>query len=138
MAANISSQQIKDINSTPAYLIACDRSRDVQVLRRYVNFDGPQEEILDLVQLKGQTRGEDICEAVLNCLNTKEITRSVSGYWWSAFNERSTEGLCDLTPKETGLKAAGVSLHPAPRGTVHLNISPECMEVMILVILIVN
>lgn len=73
-----------------------------------------QEEILDLVLLKGQTGGEDIREAVLNCLNTKKEVPSM----------RSTEGLYDFTPKETGLKAADVSLHPAPRGTVHLNISP--------------
>lgn len=66
MVANIPSQQIKDINSTPAYLITCDGSRDVQdieqiaVLCRCVNSAGPQVEILDLVLLKGQTQGEDI------------------------------------------------------------------------------
>ncbi len=72
-------RQITDINSAPAYSIACDESKDVSdieqivLLCRYVNSAGPQEEIIEVTPLKGQTRGEDICEAVLDCLKTKEI-----------------------------------------------------------------
>ncbi|KAJ0033660.1 hypothetical protein NQD34_000767 [Periophthalmus magnuspinnatus] len=79
MAGNITDQQIKDINSAPAYSIACDESCDVidieqtALLCRYVNSDGPQEEMIQLIPLKGQTRGEDICEAVLKCLNDNGI-----------------------------------------------------------------
>lgn len=75
MAGNITDQQIKEINLAPAYSIACDESCDVidieqtALLCRYVNSDAPQEEIIQLIPLKGQTRGEDICEAVLKCLN---------------------------------------------------------------------
>ena len=70
MATNITSQQINDIISSSAYTIACDESSDVNdieqtaLLCRYLNNDGPQEEMIELIPLKGQTRGEDICEAV--------------------------------------------------------------------------
>ena len=40
---------------------------------RYVNSAGPQEEIIKWISLKGQTRGEDICEAILDCLRAKGI-----------------------------------------------------------------
>lgn len=79
MAGNITDQQIKDINSEPAYSIACDESCDVvdieqtALLCRYVNSNGPQEEMIQLIPLKGQIRGEDICEAVLKCLNDNGI-----------------------------------------------------------------
>lgn len=63
MAASISSQQIGDINSAPPYSIACDESSDVNnieqtaLLCRNLNSDGPQEEIIELILLKGQTQG---------------------------------------------------------------------------------
>lgn len=82
MAANIASQQIMDINLATAYSIACDESKDVSdieqidLLCRYVNSAGPQEVITEIIRLKGQTREEDICEAVLDCLKTKEINTS--------------------------------------------------------------
>ncbi|KAL0978655.1 hypothetical protein UPYG_G00173530 [Umbra pygmaea] len=79
MAEDITRQQIKDINSAVAYSVACDESKDkgdieqIALFCRYVNSAGPQEEIIELIPLKGQTRGEDICEAVLNCLRAKGI-----------------------------------------------------------------
>ena len=79
MAENITSQQIKDINSASVYSAACDESKDVsdieqiELLCRYVNSAGPQEEIIELIPLQGQTQGEEICEVVLDCLKTKEI-----------------------------------------------------------------
>ena len=63
MAENITKQQIKDINSAAAYLIACDESKDksdfeqIALFCRYVNSAGPQEEMVELIPLKGQTRG---------------------------------------------------------------------------------
>ena len=48
IAGDITNQQIKDINSAPAYSIACELSCDVidieqtALLCRYVNSDGPQ------------------------------------------------------------------------------------------------
>lgn len=41
------------------------------LLCRYVNCYGPQEELIELIPLKGQTRGQDICEAVVSCLEAK-------------------------------------------------------------------
>ena len=41
--------------------------------RRYVNSVGPQEEIIDLIPLKAQTRGENICEAILECFRAKGV-----------------------------------------------------------------
>ena len=79
MAQDITKQQIKGINSAVAYSIACDESKDksdieqIALFCRYANSAGPQEELIELIPLKGQTRGEDICEAVLKCLRTKGI-----------------------------------------------------------------
>lgn len=69
-------------------------SQMTALLCRYVNSDG--------FILKGQTWGQDICEAVVS-------TDGVILY------ERSTEGLCEHTSKVTGLKAADISLHLALR-----------------------
>lgn len=79
MAENITKQQIKDINSAPAFLIACDESKDksdieqIALFCRNMNSDGPQEEMIELISLKGQTWGGDICEAVIDYLRAKEI-----------------------------------------------------------------
>ena len=59
MAANISSQQILDINSPPGYSTACNRSKDVNNIEkiclfcRYVNSAGPKEEMIEGIPLKG-------------------------------------------------------------------------------------
>lgn len=98
MAEDVTKQQIKDINSAVAYSIACDESKDkgdieqIALFCRYVNSAGPQEELIELIPLKGQTRGEDICEAVLNCLRAKEIntTHLVSVATDGAPSDRST------------------------------------------------
>lgn len=79
MAEDITRQQTKDINSAVAYSIACDESTDkgnieqIALFCCFVNSAGPQEEMIELIPLKGQTRGEDSCEAVLNCFRDKEI-----------------------------------------------------------------
>ncbi|KAM4706621.1 general transcription factor II-I repeat domain-containing protein 2-like [Discoglossus pictus] len=79
MAENISKQQIQDINSAVAYSIACDESKDkgdieqIALFCRYVKSLGPQEELIELIPLKDQTRGEDICKAVLDFLSAKKI-----------------------------------------------------------------
>ena len=63
MAQDITKQQIKDINSAVAYSIACDESKDKSYIEhralfcRYANSAGPQEELIELIPLKGQTRG---------------------------------------------------------------------------------
>ena len=79
MAEDVSKQQSKDMNSAVAYSIACDESKDksdieqIALFCRYVNSAGPQEEIIELIPMKDQTRGKDICEDVLECLRAKSI-----------------------------------------------------------------
>lgn len=119
MAENISSKQIDDINSAQAFSIACDDGGETALLCRYVNSDGSQEELIGLIPLKGQTWGQDICEAVVSCLEAKGIntTHLVSvSTCWSTQHERSTEGFCEFTSKVTGSRADDDSLHPPPGG----------------------
>ncbi|XP_044275526.1 general transcription factor II-I repeat domain-containing protein 2A-like [Varanus komodoensis] len=147
MAENITRQQIKDINSAVAYSIACEESKDkgdieqIVLFCRYVNSAGPQEEMLELIPLKGQTRGEDICEAVLDYLRTKEIntTHLVSV---------ATDGAPSMTEEQKGFVALLQNLLGRKLLTFHCilhqealcaqTFPPECTEVMNVVIQIVN
>ena len=147
MADDITKQQIKDINSAVAYSIACDESKDksdieqIALFCRYVNSAGPQEELIELIPLKGQTRGEDICEAVLECLSAKGIntTHLVSV---------ATDG----TPSMTGTQKGFVTLLQKSLDRKLLNFHcilhqealcaqtfpSECTQVMNVVIEIIN
>ncbi|XP_060788258.1 general transcription factor II-I repeat domain-containing protein 2-like [Neoarius graeffei] len=147
MANNITDQQIKDINSAPAYSIACDESCDVTdieqtaVLCRYVNSDGPQEEMIGLMPLKGQTRGEDICEAVLQFLNNNGINTNhlISVATDGAPSMRGSQrGFVTLLQKalDRHLLVFHCILHQ--EALCAQTFPPECMEVMNLVIQIVN
>lgn len=146
MAANITSQQITDINSAPEYSIACDESKDIEqivFLCIYVNSAGPQEEIIEVIPLKGMTRGEDICEAVLDCLKNKEINTCLTH-----LVSVSTDG----APSMTGAQRGFVSLLQKSLDRkllifhciLHQEVlcaqtfPPEYTEVMSLVIRIVN
>lgn len=147
MAEDITRQQIKDINSAVAYSIACDESKDkgdieqIALFCRYVNSAGPQEEIIELIPLKGQTRGEDICEAVLNCLRAKGIntTHLVSV---------ATDGAPSMTGAHKGFVALLQKSLDRKLLTFHCilhqealcaqTFPPECTEVMNVVIQIVN
>lgn len=78
---------------------------------------GPQEEMVEMIPLKYQTQGEDICQAVLDCLRAKDIktTRLVSV---------ATDGAPSVTGAHRSFvtllqKSVDRKLHPAPRGTVH-------------------
>lgn len=147
MANNITDQQIKDINSAPAFSIACDESCDVTdieqtaLLCRYVNCDGPQEEMIELIPLKGQTRGEDICNAVLQCLNDKGIH---TGHLISVATDGapsmrgSQKGFVTLLQKalDRDLLAFHCILHQ--EALCAQTFPAECIEVMNHVIQIVN
>ena len=147
MSENITSQQINDINSAPAFSIACDESSDVNdieqlaLLCKYVNSDGPQEEIIELIPLKGQTRGEDICEAVVNCLKAKEIntTNMVSVAIDGAPSMRGTQkGFITLLQKSLGRELLTFHCILHQEALCAQTFPPECKEVMDLVIQIVN
>ncbi len=78
LAHDITNQQIVDINWACGFSIACDESCDVYditqvALGRYVNSKGPQEELIDLLPLTDQTRGEDIFSTIITCLKEKGI-----------------------------------------------------------------
>ena len=144
MATNITSQQIYDINSSPAYSIACDESSDVNdieqtaLLCRYMN---NEDEMIELIPLKGQTRGEDICEAVLNCLKAKEINTSnmVSVATDGAPSMRGTKkGFVTLLEKSLDRKLLTFHFVLHQEALCAQTFPPECIEVMNLVIQIVN
>ena len=147
MATNITSKQIDDINSAQAFSIACDESSDANdteqtaLLCRYVNADGLQEELIELKPLKGQTRGQDICEAVVSCLKAKGIntTHLVSVSTDGAPSMRGAQkGFVNLLQKslDRELMTFHCILHQEALCTQMF--PPECVEVMNLVIKIVN
>lgn len=94
-----------------------------------------------MIPLKGQTRGEDICEAVLDCLRTKEIktTHLVSV---------ATDGAPSMTGAQKGFVALLQKSLDRKLLTFHCilhqealcaqTFPPECTEVMEVVIQIVN
>jgi len=147
MAEDITSQQIKDITSAVAYSIACDESKDkgnieqIALFCRYVHSAGPQEEMIELIPLKGQTRWKDICEAVMNCLRDKKIntTHLVSV---------ATDGPPSMTGAQKGFVALLQKSLDRKLLTFHCilhqealcaqTFPPECTEVMNVVIQIVN
>ncbi|GFX45338.1 SCAN domain-containing protein 3 [Trichonephila clavipes] len=79
MCSNISTQQIEDRKLVSALSIAVDQSCDingtaqVSLFLRFMSHSGPKEELLELLPLKGQTRGEDIANAVIECMDKHHI-----------------------------------------------------------------
>ncbi|XP_025192731.1 general transcription factor II-I repeat domain-containing protein 2-like [Melanaphis sacchari] len=79
MAENVTEQQFSDLKSSPVFSLACDESGDVKniaqltLMGRYVSSTGVHEELLGLLPLKGQTRGEDICTAITEFCKEKKI-----------------------------------------------------------------
>lgn len=147
MSENIAIQQIADIKSAPAFSIACDTSKDVcdieqiALLCRYVNSNGPQEEVIDLIPLMGQTRGEDICDAVMDCLKRKQISTN-------HLVSVATDGAPSMTGTQKGFVTLLQRTLERELLTFHCilhqealcaqTFPPECIEVMNLVIQIVN
>ena len=79
MSSNITNQQIEDLKLVSALSIAVDESCDindtaqVSLFVRFISSTGPKEELLGLLPLKGQTRGEDIANAVMECMEKHHI-----------------------------------------------------------------
>ncbi|XP_065650709.1 SCAN domain-containing protein 3-like [Hydra vulgaris] len=78
-AEEVSNIQIEDIKRAEFLSLAIDEPVDVTditqccVMVKYLTASGLQEELLELLPMKGQTRWEDIAESVLKCLKTKNI-----------------------------------------------------------------
>ena len=147
MANNISSQQISDINSAPGYSIACDGSKDISDVEqislfcRYVNSTGLKEELIEIIPLKGQTRGEDICAAVLDCLKTKEIntTHLISVATDGAPNMVGTQqGFVSLLQKVLDRKLLTFHCMLHQEALCAQTFPRECNEMMNLVIRVLN
>lgn len=95
------------------------------LLCRYVNSDGPQEEIIELIPLKSQTQGEDIFEAVMNCLNAKNSTHLVSVATDEVPNKKGAQkGFVNLLQRSLDRQLL----------TFHCILHQEAVEVMNLVI----
>ncbi|XP_071035384.1 general transcription factor II-I repeat domain-containing protein 2-like [Parasteatoda tepidariorum] len=79
MCSNITTQHIEDLKFVSALSIAVDESCDIndtaQVLlfARFMSHSGASEELLGLLPLKGQTRGEDTANAVIECMDKHHI-----------------------------------------------------------------
>ncbi|GFV68640.1 uncharacterized protein TNCV_2275021 [Trichonephila clavipes] len=79
MCSNTTTQHIEDLKLVSALSIAVDESCDiigtaqVSLFVRFMSHSGPKEELLGLLPLKGQTCGEDIANAVIECMDKHHI-----------------------------------------------------------------
>ncbi|GFY03935.1 uncharacterized protein TNCV_1197141 [Trichonephila clavipes] len=85
MCSNITTQHIEDLKLISALSIAVDESCDindaaqVSLFVRFMSHSGPKEELLGLLALKVQTRGEDIADAAIEFPLDKIVSISTDG-----------------------------------------------------------
>ena len=108
---------------------------------RYVNSAGPQEEMVELIPLKCQTRGEDVCEAVFEFLRAKDIKTT---YLVSVATDGAPSmtgahrGFVALLQKSLNRKLLSFQYILHQEALCAQTFPPECTEVMNVVIQIVN
>lgn len=111
------------------------------LLCRYVNSDGPQEELIELIPLKSQTHGQDICEAVVSCLEAKGLktTHLVSVSTDGAPSMRGAQKrFVNLLQKSLDRELMTFRCILHQEALCAQTFLPEFMEVMNLVVKIVN
>ena len=79
MANQVEEAQLKDINAAALFSLALDESTDVShlsqfsVIARYVVGDTLREESLDVLPMKGTTRGEDLFSSFIEFAEEKNL-----------------------------------------------------------------
>ena len=114
---------------------------NIALFCQYANSAGPQEKLIELMLLKGQTRGEDICEAVLECLRIKGINTN-------HLVSVATDGAPSITGAHKGFVVLLQKSLDRQLLTFHCilhqealcaqTFPPECTQVMNVVIQIIN